>query len=176
MFCGIFQSQLVRHMKTKHCKEPAVKYGLTLPQQEREGYFHNLRKKGIFDYNMKLIGSGEKDPKLLRQRNQGKGAIKICQNCNGFYSREYFFEHARHCKVASKTETAEVTGISVDTLSSANLSDGDSDFLNILESFQLDENGLGMFCKENPMIVIIGKNLYAKYKGKKIRLQRERRQ
>lgn len=166
IFCGIFQSQLVRHMEKKHGDEPLVKSGLELPAKEKIRYFHGLRKKGIYKYNMDQIKSGGTDKDLLRQRKQGDGKLKICQNCQGFYSREYFFEHAKRCTAASITETADVPSIPIPTLTSTHVSCSDSDFGEILESFRLDNDGIGNLCKTDTMILEAGKHLYSKYRSK----------
>ncbi|KAK7489172.1 hypothetical protein BaRGS_00019550, partial [Batillaria attramentaria] len=54
VFCGTFQSQLVRHIKRKHGEEESVQAALKLPQADQQRAFESLRKEGIYQKNVEI--------------------------------------------------------------------------------------------------------------------------
>ena len=54
LYCGVFQAQLNRHLKTVHKNEKEIKEIMSLPKQRLQE-FNQLRKEGISLHNKKIL-------------------------------------------------------------------------------------------------------------------------
>lgn len=101
-FCMKLQSQLVRHLETKHYKEPEVKEFAILPKKnpERKEIINTLRKMGNFKFNTKsefntgqLIVSRRPNEKV----NKTATDFTACAKCKGFFAKSTIRHHVRKC-------------------------------------------------------------------------------
>ena len=182
-FCGIFQTRLTRHMKTVHKKEKKVVEIMKLPIYEQNLAFANLRKEGIFNYNVKLLNAGEEQDTLLCERKQvsksdeKKKRLKICPNCKGFIRSRYYFKHKINCALSSSKDGNNDLSISpgiVPDLLRVHKNVNDAEFADILNRFRPDE--IGKLCQKNEFIITFGKYLFKKNnkrKGKVVETRRD---
>jgi len=159
-FCGQFNSNLIRHLTTKHKKEEEVMHCMKLPKKSQIEAFHVLRKKGLLRYNKKEMAKDV--PQYERQQVSTDKDIVMCDSCSGFYSRRYFCRHKKTCigdlAVMPKAMPIEVL--------QSHLEKVRADFKEqILSRFLLDE--VGQLCISDPTIVQFGSRLYEKLKSKK---------
>ena len=91
VYCGLKQSKLTRHLKTKHINEDRIRTALLLPRQLQQQEFDQIKKEGIFEANKNImknskLSSQEVKDQLMRERKQGKSDTVVCSLCNGFFA------------------------------------------------------------------------------------------
>ena len=167
-FCGIFQTKLTRHLKTKHKDETEIKRILQLPIKQQTKEFNNLRKEGIYCHNLKMLQSGHSTENLemeRRKRNstKAKKKLKMCTLCKAFLDTNYFFEHRKRCtklhEFRSSSGMQGHFGLAPDLLEKFDEGD-DKGFTDLLNRFNNDRKGI--ICRQNKMIVRFGSYLYKK--------------
>ena len=132
-----------------------MKQAITLPKAEKTKAFNGIKKKGIMKKNIQLKSEGKE---LLRERRPGSvnsQHLAICNGCKGFYSRRRISRHQRQCK--------DCKSGSKDSLSVKYLGEEikDDEYTSqILEKFRSDESG--KLCQSDPVVVRLGKKLWAK--------------
>ena len=156
-YCGLEQAQLVRHLKRKHKTEEAVVAALVLPKAEQKQAFERIRKEGILKLN---INNMEKGQSLVRERRQGisnDADVGMCNGCNRFFDKKSIYRHKKRCVGVSGTTHGSVNFA---TLKSAESLDVTEEFKAVLCSFRNDE--AGKLCRSDPLIIMLGKKLWAK--------------
>ena len=77
-------------MKLKHKSYPDMKAVLSLSKKEQDVAFRKLRRKGIFEVNMKE--AVKETPKYERERSSKNSKdIADCSQCESFVSRRFWF-------------------------------------------------------------------------------------
>ncbi|XP_077974938.1 uncharacterized protein LOC120330366 isoform X1 [Styela clava] len=156
LFCGKFIVKLKRHLSTIHKEEPTICKIFSLPFAKRQQEFDIIRKKGIFQYNMQML----KDRKpLIAERHQGRGSMKICTNCSGFFQRKTFHRHHQLCR-SKFGSPASATGLCVESM----VCHGDEAFADLLTRFQNDEKG--NLCRQDELIKTVGRSQFQKHRKK----------
>ena len=160
-FCHTYQSQLTRHIRLKHKNEPNVATALGQSKSEKATFFAKCKKEGIMIMNKQKIMNQQGSNELDRERkSKTDSETVICSNCDGFYNKEFFHRHKRHCIGDS--------ALQVQSLPSSLLSrdDIEEEFKkDILSRFNADE--VGTLCRTDKTILIIGQRLFKKQNKKK---------
>ncbi|KAK7487420.1 hypothetical protein BaRGS_00021382, partial [Batillaria attramentaria] len=163
VFCGTFQSQLVRHIKRKHGEEESVQAALKLPQADQQRAFESLRKEGIYKKNVEIQEkNGHAD--LIRERKQGNSDIVMCSGCKGFFSKRRICKHKKyHCSHSSnpQAETVNFTRVVTPGVSEEFQRE-------ISDRFRDDESG--HLCKTDKVILLLGQRAWAKSAKKERRV------
>ena len=156
-YCGLEQAQLVRHLKRKHKTEEAVVAALELPKAEQKQAFERIRKEGILKLN---IINMEKGQSLVRERRQGSSNdadVRMCNGCNGFFDKKSIYRHKKRCVGVSGTTHGSVNFATWKSAESLAVTE---EFKAVLYSFRNDE--AGKLCRSDPLIIMLGKKLWAK--------------
>nr|XP_039274551.1 uncharacterized protein LOC120348490 isoform X2 [Styela clava] len=160
VYCEQFQSKLSRHIARIHSEEPEVKEILGLPPKQRNYRFDQLRKNGMYKYNLKLLKEGCRTQSLLRERRVKSDELKMCGYCKAFVTRKYFHMHARTCRSQNGEILCSTLPLSVLTAEDTE----DLLFTDLLSKFNNDEPG--RLCRTDHMIKKIGRSLYEHHKRK----------
>ena len=175
VYCGQMQSQLARHLRRHHKNEKAVSELTTMKDDKDKNFvFSRIRKSGILRENKKRAKCTE-NPDFLRERQQGDTDLVICGTCSGFFSRKKMWQHkANHC------HSREAGSVSKIAVSASNLSVPTDDtrlgqefIKSIVHRFHDDE--IGNICRQDEMILLLGKGIYCKGKDRKIAMTDMRR-
>ena len=97
VYCGQFETQLVRHLKRKHTNEEAVQAAIKLPASEQRRAFEIIRKNGIYVKNVEKNVDECSNVDLIRERRQGESKVVMCTGCRGFYSKTRIYKHKKVC-------------------------------------------------------------------------------
>ena len=161
----------MRHLKTVHKDEDAVKQTMASPKAERNKAFNNLKKKGIMNLNLKLHSEGKE---LLRERRQGPAnnqPLAICNGCKGFYSKRRISKHQKNCEDCiglGVHKNKNRSSLSVKYLGEK-INDVDDEFTRqILNKFRSNETG--KLCQSDPVVKRLGRKLWAKSARKERRV------
>ena len=164
LFCNKEQTQLKRHILTKHNKEPDVVSLLTMNSKERIRQIDLLRKEGIRNQNMSILKSGGKN--FVRERKLPSGEDKeiplMCSGCKGFFARKYKARHQLVCPMAGSNLMMPL--VSVET-SNEEYETYSNEFLSLLNKLQLDD--VGNYAKSDKIILMIGARSHSALKKKK---------
>ena len=172
-FCGVFQTKLTRHLKTRHKEETEIKQILQLPMKQQTKEFDNLRKKGIYRHNLKLLQSGHSTQNLEMKRRKinstkAKKKLKMCTLWKAFVDTNYFFQHKKTCKqlheFGSSSGVQGQFGLAPDLLRKFDEGD-DEGFIDLLNRFSNDKKGT--ISRQNKMIVRFRCYLYKKNQRRK---------
>jgi hypothetical protein len=155
-YCGLFQTNLHRHLKLKHDSESDVKHALSLPYHAQCQAFAKLRKEGILKHNKEQMKTTK--PVYIKERHQTDDSnVVFCATCNGFVSKYYFKRHQIRC-TAELAEQPKALPISLmkESLDGVKLAFKS----NILAGFINDETG--DICRSDEAIIYFGTKLYDK--------------
>ena len=132
-----------------HKNEHEVKEARNLKDGTRGKKLQKLKRRGIAKFNIELI----KDPlsinsNIIRERNQGDHQLRMCDQCKGFFAKDYMWSHLKHCQ-----QTADF----VPTTTPVERLEAEHSGLNvefrkeIIEHLKVDE--IGKVCKSDPSIL-----------------------
>ena len=162
LFCGSRQTNLHRHIVTRHKKEERVVAAMKLPYKDRCMAFAKMRKEGILKHNKSQMKLQHAAYEKERQRTEGS-CLVMCSTCSGFYSRTYF---ARHKKLCIGDSAHDPRSLPINFLS------GDKDDAakqrfkaDILAKFSQDT--VGDICRSDAAIIMYGSRMYDKMLAKK---------
>ncbi|XP_038062909.1 uncharacterized protein LOC119733401 isoform X2 [Patiria miniata] len=159
-YCGIFQSQLKRHIVKKHKNK--VKAIQDLPKQKQKAEFRKLRLDGIYLHNKEVLQSPNNEDKLLRERKSKRPSSTVmCTNCHGFYSPRYFWSHKPQCTEESSVRPKAVPTSLLQPVPGLVRDAFEAD---ILSGLRADD--IGNICKSDAIIRTVGQRLYEKRKSK----------
>ena len=164
VFCDTMHVRLQEHMKNLHSNEKEVIEACQLPKQKRNAAFQQLRNQGIKKFNSKEMK--KESPKFQRcksaHRGNGKAAdLVMCDKCECFISRGYFYKHRRKCSdelTASRPVIASVLSRSTSSLSQEFKS-------KVIANIKDDQ--IGLICKSDKEILFFGSRLDEKMKRKR---------
>ena len=160
VYCGLMQSQLIRHLRRQHKNEEEVKAALTLPDSERLQAMVKIRKDGIYKENIRRINtcSDNDKPILLRERCQWTSELIMCGNCRGFYSKVRVWRHKQVCHNLALNKVASVPLSSLTAVGGRKHNEIFQ--TKILDRFRSDL--VGNVCRSDTMIIHLGKKLWSK--------------
>lgn len=117
------RAKLTIHLTKCHAGESEVTAAIALCGDERDEAFGQLRKRGIIQYNRKVLANGGTEADCIRERNRDTNVkgIKICPICEGFYSKGYLPVHKKKCAIVPLDRYLKSLPLS--TLSSVSQSD-----------------------------------------------------
>ncbi|XP_077966290.1 uncharacterized protein LOC120348272 isoform X6 [Styela clava] len=160
VYCEQFQSKLSRHIARMHSEEPEVKEILGLPPKQRNRRFDQLRKNGMYKYNLKMLKENRHNQFLQCERSVKSDDLKMCGYCKAFVTRKYFHMHARTCR--SQNGEIFCSKLPLSVLTAENTED--LLFTDLLARFNNDEPG--RLCRTDHMIKKIGRSLFERHKRK----------
>lgn len=166
-YCHSFQRDVTRHLKLRHKGESAVKNALSKSTHERIRAFADLRKQGIFSYNIKQMESEK--PTYLRERRPADDTdqeVMVCISCKGVYAKKFKSRHQIECGKNSGQVMAPL--ISIKTL--VTLGDYKDDFMAVVNKMILDD--VSSLIKTDPVILMIGNRMYNGEKCKEEKKER----
>ena len=101
VYCGKCQQQIIRHIETKHSREPEVKALGKVHSAERAKLTKILKYKGNFVNNIKVLRDDSGSIIVVRRPSDEEDPSKYypCTECYGFFSK---FELYRHSCVATR--------------------------------------------------------------------------
>lgn len=114
-YCHNMYAKLARHMEQMHSGELEVAATLALPKhsKERKKQWDQIRNRGNFNHNLKVINSEQGAIIPLRRPSSKarRDEYLPCTKCLGFASKKHLRKHTRTCKsYRSGTETGtEIT-------------------------------------------------------------------
>ena len=116
-------------------------------------------EKVLFLIIIKKLASGSSN--LIRERNQGDAqGLKVCGNCNGFFSRKRIYAHRKKCCLnGEKSFELQVSA-------SDSICEVAEDFKQcVVSKFRTD--AVGNVCKTDLAVLLLGDRQWAKRKNKK---------
>ncbi|KAJ8018484.1 hypothetical protein HOLleu_43501 [Holothuria leucospilota] len=162
-FCGkYYVEKLTRHIKLVHKDEERVKRACELPKQEMENAFALMKKEGILQANQLQMKTD--NPEYEREkRTTIENPLVICGLCKGFYASKFFKRHKTICQGDSCLQACSVpvSLVTPEFKVNQNISEFQRE---ILCRFRSDE--VGEICRNDPVIVSIGKRLWDKGRNK----------
>lgn len=162
IFCHSFKSKLSQHIMTQHKDQSRVKNALQLPRKERIFVLNSFKKEGTLEVNKKEARC--ENPSFERERKSTCPKVVICGNCSGSYAQKYITRHKRTCAEQSDS-SASAVNLPAELLTLAKDADIGEDFVaDILSKFRNDD--IGEMCKNDPVLLQIGRRLWSKQKRK----------
>jgi chorismate mutase len=143
----VHDGKLKRHIKRKHKSKQEVQDILKEPKSIQDIFFDKKRREGIYEFNVNLLAEG-KEAKMRERKPKYEDQLRVCLDCNGYYSNRYFFKHK------CVTEKPEALKPNLLKKTSQETIDNDSDFTNILNRFRDGE--VGDTCRTDKFIKVIG--------------------
>ena len=153
-----------RHLITRHKNNDTIKQlcederGGRISKQERVLAFARLKKEGIRKRNQLRVSLPDYSDDLLGER-RCDGKKVMCSACHGFFKKEYFYRHRKHC-----TRSAHV--VAVDRVLALESPDGD-EWRAVLAGMRQDD--ILTTVKGDAAIMIIGKDIFEAKKVNKCR-------
>lgn len=102
-YCNKMYSKIGRHLENVHGSEAEVAQATSFPKnsKKRRHALDDLRRKGDFHHNAKVLSSGQGDLIVCKRPTQGEevssNSFLPCSGCQGFYRREELWRHAKLC-------------------------------------------------------------------------------
>jgi len=158
MYCGKMQTNLNRHLLSRHKSEALVTAAANAPDKlTRHDLFKKMRKTGIFKHKKLLSGGGGQEVLQRERRWSGKkkASTVFCSTCHGFYSSNYFFLHSKSCADCAENRL-KPTGNEL--LDSTKYQVSEDFKAEILSKFR--DNEIGDICRGDPAILQFGSRLF----------------
>lgn len=109
------QSALSRHIQKCHKEEEEVKAALKLPGPEKQQAFKNMKRQGIYQFNVKAL-CNQSEEELIKERKTAQHKsytqMAMCSLCKAFLNKNTMHRHKKICKRAEET-TIPPCGISL---------------------------------------------------------------
>lgn len=165
LFCQEMQTNLSRHIVTKHSNQPDVQIALKEPDKARRiALMSSFKKKGIMKYNENLMRRKDVDPELYGRERASKCVgdnLVICSICKGCYSSTYFFRHKRRC-TADVSVVPQKVPLAVVALGQIQLTEEFK--VEVLGKFTKDD--VGVVCANDEAVIKFGAKLFENIKQK----------
>lgn len=174
IFCGIFFSDLRRHILTVHRKVPRVKDILDkfkagqITRRDKLTLIEQFRKEGMFLKNAEMISQGCTNVDQLICRKKSSGTKVMCSSCKGMYNAKTFNKHRFTCvrkedQPKPRSPLAETSNCT----QSKSSNDNDQQWLNLIKHMRRDDYHQIIIGDE--MIQRIGKEIFCSRKPNKKR-------
>ncbi|TRY65184.1 hypothetical protein DNTS_009422, partial [Danionella cerebrum] len=102
VYCTKPQSKMARHLIRKHNDEKEVALAICLPpkSKKRKEMFEQLRRKGNYFHNLKVLQSGRGEIVTYRQPSSDVNADDYlpCNICFGFFVKTKLWRHEKLCQ------------------------------------------------------------------------------
>ena len=151
MFCHKPQTQLKRHILSKHKEQPLIIPLLKINAKDQDRQIAIIRKQGIRDFNTDMLKSEER--KFMRERRnlQSEQDMPImCSGCKGFFAKSFKARHQLNCPASGTNFMVPLVSVT----SPLTFKEYTSDFKELLNTLQLDE--IGNYIKTDKIILMIG--------------------
>ncbi|WAQ93515.1 hypothetical protein MAR_005986, partial [Mya arenaria] len=158
--------KLSRHYKRNPKTNPEIAEVLKQTKSKQDQFFDTKRRKGIYEYNMKVLSTDNEN--LMRERKpKTEDHIRVCSECTSFVSNKYFSKH--------KCASLQNFPIKHQLLhKNKTVLDNDLEFTSILNKFRDGE--IGTLCRVDDTIKTVGNrhfNLRRHEQSKQVELRRE---
>ena len=140
-----------------------MKLAMRMSGRSRYAAFADLKRSGIYNYNINVLKKSEPQTNLLRERHQGQADLVLCRSCKGFFSKQFYKYHVRKCS-QSASASATTKPVSVDNMCFKSSNANEEFNTDVISKFRKD--AVGELCRGDATIKLVGERLYAKLKKK----------
>ncbi|XP_073722748.1 uncharacterized protein [Misgurnus anguillicaudatus] len=178
LYCGKSQLKISRHLERKHMdvKDVAYAFSFSLGSKQRKSLLEQLRNKGDFKHNSKVLEKGRGQIVTWKQPSD-KASVKDylpCPYCFGMFKRKDLWRHQSSCRTRKSCVTDEKTknrrsriqSRAASLLPIAASSDGCQSIIN-----QMRQDDVSFHIRSDSLICNYGESLYAKHGRVKSRHQ-----
>ncbi|KAJ4947321.1 hypothetical protein JOQ06_009357 [Pogonophryne albipinna] len=157
---------MARHLEGKHMEMKDVAYAFSFPlgSKDRKGLLEQLRNKGDFKHNTKVLEEGKGELVTWKQPS-GKASVSDylpCQYCYGMFAKKDLWQHQSSCKSKKASETdgkkrGRVQSLVARLLPIATSSSGSHEIFN-----NMRQDDVSFHIRRDSLICRYGDSLYAK--------------
>lgn len=146
--CGESKAKISRHLFTHKNEEAdiAKAFALRRKSKERKRLLIELRNRGNFKHNQKVLKSNQGPLKLIRKlsiSNTDKKELAVCLYCKGMHVRRHMWRHLQKCPAKKYTQSPVVVKTKISTMvavaESPDSQGLSSDLRNVLKKLKDDE-------------------------------------
>ncbi|MEQ2233169.1 hypothetical protein ILYODFUR_019194, partial [Ilyodon furcidens] len=176
LYCGQSQSKVSRHLQRRHgdIKDVAYAFSFPLRSQERKVLLEQLRNKGDFKHNVKVIEERRGQIVTWKQPSDKASVADYlpCSYCFGMFRKTDLWRHQASCKIKDLCETDDsnvrrrVQSRAVRLLPIVASSDGCQTIIN-----NMRQDDVSFHVRSDSLICKYGESLYAKHGRVKSRHQ-----
>ncbi|KAF5899327.1 nucleoporin p54 isoform X1, partial [Clarias magur] len=177
LYCGQSNLKIARHLERKHMEIKDVAYAFSFPvrSEERKVLLEQLRNKGDFKHNSKVLEEGKGQLVTWKQPTD-KVSVKDylpCQYCLGMFSKKDLWRHQLSCRCKKlcvtddvKKARGSVQSHAARLLPIASSSNGCQGIINGMR-----QDDVSFYIRSDSLICKYGESLYAKHGRMKSRHQ-----
>ncbi|XP_026195542.1 uncharacterized protein LOC113148187 isoform X2 [Anabas testudineus] len=177
LYCGQPHSKISRHLQRKHTEIKDVAYAFSFPlgSSERKVLLEQLRNKGDFKHNAKVLKKGRGELVTWKQPSEKASPQDYlpCRHCFGMFAKRDLWRHQSSCKckkmcVADDNvkSRSSVQSSAVRLLPIAASSSGCQNIIN-----NMRQDGVALYIRTDSLICKYGESLYGKHGQVKSRHQ-----
>ncbi|KAL1272198.1 hypothetical protein QQF64_028060 [Cirrhinus molitorella] len=170
LYCGKSQLKISRHLERKHMEVKDVAYAFSFPlgSKERKILLEQLRNKGDFKHNTKVLDKGRGQIVTWKQPSD-KASIKDylpCPYCFGMFKKHDLWRHQSSCKTKKScvTDEQKKTGrvrVQSRAASLLPISASSGGCQSIINNMRQDD--VSFHIRSDSLICKYGESLYAKH-------------
>ncbi|XP_031147359.1 uncharacterized protein LOC116044389 isoform X4 [Sander lucioperca] len=177
LYCGQSNSKMARHLQRKHVEIKDVAYAFSFPlgSKERKVLLEQLRNKGDFKHNSKVLAKGRGELVTWKQPSH-KSSVKDylpCTFCFGMFAKKDLWRHQSSCNskkscvpVDEKKTRGAVQSLAARLLPITASSNGCQGIIN-----NMRQDDVSFHIRSDSLICKYGESLYAKHGRMKSRHQ-----
>lgn len=169
LYCGRANAKIARHLEGRHMEIKDVAYAFSFPSgsKDRKALLEELRNKGDFEHNAKVLKKGRGQLVTWRQPSVDASVKDYlpCTYCYGMFAKKQLFRHhfSCRCKKSCVDDDKLITKRSVQSgaaclLSEASSSTGCQKIIN-----NMREDDVSFHIRSDSLICEYGESLYAKH-------------
>lgn len=177
LYCGQANLKMARHLQRKHIDIKDVAYAFSFPlgSQERKVLLEQLRNKGDFKHNTKVLEKGSGELITWKQPSDKTSAKDYlpCPFCFGMFSKKDLWRHQSSCRSKKSCVTEDkkntrgrVQGRASRLLPISVTSNGCQEIIN-----NMRQDDVSFHVRSDSLICKYGESLYAKHGRVKSRHQ-----
>lgn len=177
LYCGQSNLKMARHLQRKHMEIKDVAYAFSFPlgSKDRKVLLEQLRNKGDFQHNTKVLAKGRGQLVTWKQPSDNASVEDYlpCQYCYGMFAKKNLWRHQSSCKSKKScvTDDTKKPGRRVQSLAArllpiASSSGGCQDVVN-----NMRQDDVSFHIRSDTLICRYGDSLYAKHGRVKSRHQ-----
>ncbi|XP_054863262.1 uncharacterized protein LOC111580683 isoform X2 [Amphiprion ocellaris] len=168
-YCGKPNIKMARHLQRKHMDLKDVAYAFSFPSgsKERKVLLEQLRNKGDFKHNVKVLEKGKGELVTWKQPSE-KASVQDylpCSFCFGMFAKKDLWRHRASCKCKelymkedTKNTRGRVQSHAARLLPIAASSNGCQDIIN-----NMRQDDVSFHIRSDPLICRYGESLYARH-------------
>ncbi|KAK2810392.1 hypothetical protein Q5P01_000403 [Channa striata] len=175
LYCRKSNSKITRHLQKKHMDIKDVAYAFSFPlrSRERNALLEQLRNKGDFKHNTKVLKKG-RGQMVTRKQPSDEASVRHylpCHYCFGMFSKKDLWRHQPRCKCKTSCDADDtqkqrgsVQSRAARLLPIATSFSGCQDIIN-----NMRQDDVSLHVRRDELICKYGESLYAKHSRLKSR-------